>query len=76
MFENSSYPAMTLITGPRESGRTTYAVLVAAELFQRGVPCFHNSSALIGWNIEEYLDADAGLLTLAEKIPEPSTILD
>ena len=75
VFESSIYPAITLITGPRESGRTTYAVLVCAEFFQQGVPCFHNSTALFGWNIEEYLDAYDGLLTLAEKIPEPSTIL-
>ena len=75
MFESGIYPAITLITGPRESGRTTYAVLVSAECFQRGIPCFHNSTALFGWNIEEYLDAYDGLLTLAERIPEPSTIL-
>ena len=75
MFESSIFPAITLITGPRESGRTTYAVLVSAEFFQRGVPCFHNSTALFGWNIEEYLDSHDGLLTLAKRIPEPSTIL-
>ena len=69
------YPPITLVTGPRESGRTTYAVLVCAELFKQGVPCFHNSTALFGWDIEEYADAYDGLLTLAEKTPEPSTIL-
>ena len=69
------YPPITLITGPRESGRTTYAVLTCAELLKRGIPCFHNSTALFGRNIEEYADAYDGLLTLAERIPQPSTIL-
>ena len=75
MFESGIYPAITLITGPRESGRTTYAVPVCSELYKRGMPCFHNSTALLGWSIEEYLDTYAGLLKLAEQIPEPSTIL-
>ena len=75
MFESGMYPPITLITGPRESGRTTYAVLVCAEFFEQGVPCFHNSTALFGRNIEEYADAYDGLLTLAESIPELSTIL-
>ena len=75
MLESSMYPPITLITGPRESGRTTYAVLVCSELFKQGFPCFHNSTGLFGWNIEEYTDAYDGLLTLAESIPEQSTIL-
>ena len=74
-FESSMYPPITLITGPRESGRTTYAVQICAELFKQGVPCFHNSTALFGWNIEECADAYDGLLTLAESIPQRSTIL-
>ena len=75
MSEGRVYPPITLITGSRESGRTTYAVLVCAELFKEGVPCFHNSTALFGRDIKEYADAYDGLLTLAERIPEPSTIL-
>ena len=75
MFQNNMYPAITLITGPRESGRTTYAVLVCLELFKQGVPCFHNSTALFGYDIKEYADASDGLLALAERIPKSSTIL-
>ncbi len=75
MFDSSRHLPITLVTGPRESGRTTYAVLVCGEFFKQGIPCFHNSTALFGWNIEEYLNAYDGLLTLAERIPEPSTIL-
>ena len=75
MSEGRVYPPITLITGSRESGRTTYAVLVCAELFKQGVPCFHNSTALFGRDIEGYADAYDGLLTLAERIPELSTIL-
>ena len=75
MSEGRVHPPITLITGSRESGRTTYAVLVCTELFKQGVPCFHNSTGLFGWNIEEYADAHDGLMTLAERIPEPSTIL-
>ena len=74
-FGNRMYPPRTLVTGPKESGRTTYAVLVCAELWKQGTPCFHNSTALFGWDIEEYANAYDGLLTLAEEIPEPSTIL-
>ena len=74
-FEGNVYPPITLITGPRNSGRTTYAVLICAELFKRGVPCFHNSTASIGWNVEKYVDSYDGLLSLAEQIPEPSTVL-
>ena len=74
-FESSMYPPITLITGPRESGRTTCAVLICADRFKRGVPCFHNSTALIGWDIEEYADSNDGLLTLAERIPEQATVL-
>ena len=75
MSDGKVHPPITLITGPRECGRTTYAVLVCVELFKRGIPCFHNSTGPFGWNIEEYADAHDGLLTLAERIPEPSTVL-
>ena len=69
------YPAITLISGPKESGRTTYAVLICSEFFQMGIPCFHNSTALFGWDIKEHADTHDGLLTLADEIPERSTIL-
>ena len=69
------YPPITLISGPTESGRTTYAVLICSEFFKMGIPCFHNSTALIGPNIEEYADTYAGLLALAQEIPERSTLL-
>ena len=75
MIESSTYPPITLITGTRESGRTTYAVLVCADFYKQGMPCFHNSTAFFGWNIQEYTDAFDGLRTLAEKIPERSIIL-
>ena len=69
------YPSITLVSGPKKSGRTSYAVLVCSELFKMGIPCFHNNTALFGWNIEEYADSYSGLLTLVNEIPEPSTIL-
>ena len=76
MASANAYPPITLITGPRESGRTTYAVLVTSGLFRQGVPCFHNSTALFGWNIEDYLNEEDGLLTLARKMPsEPTTLI-
>ena len=75
MFEDRVYPRVTLVTGPRESGRTTYAVMVCAEQYVLGVRCFHNSTALFGWNIEEFADARDGLVALAEQIPERSSIL-
>ena len=70
------FSPITLITGPRESGRTTYAVLVASGLFREGVPCFHNSTALFGWDIEDYLSEEDGLLTLARKMPSEANDLD
>ena len=76
MSEGRVPPPITLITGPRKSGRTTYAVLISSRLFfKEGIPCFHNGTVLFGRNIEEYADAHDGLLTLAERIPERSTIL-
>ena len=75
MSKAREYPPITLITGSRGSGRTTCAALICTELFKQGTPCFHNSTALLGWDIGEYADAYGGLLTLAERIPEPSTIL-
>ena len=69
------YPPITLITGRRESGRTTYAVLASDKFNERGFPCFHNGTAHFGWNIEEYANAHDGLLTLAERVPEQSLIL-
>ena len=75
VHESSVNPHTVLITGSRESGRTTYAVLVCAELFKKGVPCFHNSTALFGWGVEEYADVYDGLVILAERIPEQSVIL-
>ena len=69
------YPSITLISGPKKSGRTSYAVLVCSELFKMGIPCFHNKTALFGCNIEEYANSYSGLLTLVNEIPEPSTIL-
>lgn len=75
MAEGRMYPPITLITGRRESGRTTYAVLACDEYRKRGFPCFHNGTALFGWNIEEYANARDGLLTLAERVPEHSVIL-
>ena len=75
MVEDRLCPPITLISGPKKSGRTSYAVLVCSEFFKMGIPCFHNSTGLFGWNIEEYADTDDGLLSLAEEIPESSTIL-
>ena len=70
------YPRITLITGPRESGRTTYAILVASGLLRQGISCFHNSTALFGCNIEDYLDEEDGLLTLAREMPSgPATLV-
>ena len=66
---------MTLITGPRESGRTTYATLACLRLYEQGVVCLHNGTALFGRNIEEYADSHEGLLTLAERIPGSCTLL-
>ena len=69
------YPPITLITGPRESGRTTYATLTCLGLYKQGVVCLHNGTLLFGRNIEEYADDHDGLLTLAERIPGSCTIL-
>ena len=69
------YPPITLISGPRESGRTTYATLTCIGLYKQGVVCLHNGTALFGRNIEGYADAHDGLLTLAEGIPGSCTLL-
>ena len=68
-------PPITLITGPRESGRTTYAVLVASQLYRQGVTCFNNGTALIGCNIEAYLGEADGLLKVAQGMPSEATTL-
>ena len=68
-------PPITLITGPRESGRTTYATMTCLGLYAQGVVCLHNGTLLFGRNIEEYADSHDGLQTLAERIPGSCTLL-
>ena len=75
LLERSSCPPIGIVTGPRGSGRTTYAVMVCAERFKQGVPCFHNSTASFGWNTEEYANVQDGLLKLADQVPSGSIIM-
>ena len=69
------HPPIMLVTGPRKSGRTTYAVLLGRNLFVQGLPFYHNGTALIGWFWEDYLNDPDGLLTLARNIPAAAPIL-
>ena len=72
----SQFPPITIITGPRESGRTTYAVLVGSGLFRQGYAFHHNGAAGIGWLYpDDYLKDPEGLLHLAEGVPANAPIL-
>ena len=75
MTTTKTYPPIMLVTGPRKSGRTTYAVLLGRSLFIQGLPFYHNGTALIGWLWEDYLNDPDGLLTLAREIPATAPIL-
>ena len=75
MFDSGMYPPITLITGPRKSGRTTYAALICADFYRQGSVCFHNGTLLFSQKVEEYADTPDGLLKLAESIPGSSVIL-
>ena len=69
------YLPIMLVTGPRNSGRTTYAVLLGRNLFSQGLPFYHNGTALFGWLWDDYLNDPDGLLTLARNIPATAPIL-
>lgn len=75
MTQHNPHPRILTITGQRGSGRTTFAVMVCGEYFKHGFPCFHNGSAFIGWNIEEYTKSEYGLRQLADEVPSGSVIL-
>ena len=69
-------PPITIITGPRESGRTTYAALVGSNLYQQGVAFLHNGTALFGSAYsDDYLKNPEGLLQLAKYVPVNTPIL-
>ena len=72
----SQFPHITIVTGPRKSGRTTYAVLVGSGFFQQGYDFLHNGTALVGWVFpDDYLKDPKGLLRLAKGVPENAPIL-
>ena len=72
----NAYPPITIVTGPRKSGRTTYAVLVGSELYKAGYDVHHNGTALFGWVYgDDYLKNPDGLLTLAQGVPANTPIL-
>ena len=76
MDTTGKYPPITIITGPRKSGRTTYAVLVGSNFFQQGYAFHHNGTALIGWVYpDDYLKNPEGLLHLANGVPANTPIL-
>ena len=75
MTASKPFPPITLITGPRKSGRTTYAVLVGSSLFTQGIPFYHNGTALFGWFWDDYLRDPNGLPTLDRRIPPNLPIL-
>ena len=76
MVGSNQFPPITIITGPRESGRTTYAVMVGSGLFRQGYAFHHNGTALIGWVYpDDYLKNPEGLLRLAQGVPENTPIL-
>ena len=67
---------VTLVTGPRKSGRTTYASLVFRDLRRRGYDYFHNGTLLfVGESVGGYLDDPRGLFKLARDVPANSPIL-
>ena len=69
-------PPITIITGPRESGRTTYAALVGSNLYQQGFAFLHNGTALFGSAYsDDYLKNPEGLLQLAKYVPANTPIL-
>ncbi len=53
MDGKGSHPQITIVTGQRKSGRTTYAVLVGSDLSRRGYTFYHNGTALIGYVYSE-----------------------
>ena len=76
MDTNGLRVPITLVTGPRESGRTTYASLVFNDLRRRGYDCFHNGTLLFGGEYHGgYLDMSNGLLKLAQDASPNSPIL-
>ena len=67
---------ITIVVGPRESGRTTYASLVFSGLRRRGYDCFHNGTLQFGGEYDGgYLDGPNGLLELVQDAPPNSPIL-
>ena len=67
---------ITIVTGPRKSGRTTYAILVLSSQYQQGYDCFHNGTALFGMKyFDDYLNKPHGLLDLAKAVPANTAIL-
>ena len=67
---------ITIVTGPRKSGRTTYAILVLSSLYQQGYDCLHNGTALFGMKyFDDYLNNPHGLLDLAKAVPTNTVIL-
>ena len=76
MDSTGQYPPITLITGPRKGGRTTYAVLIGSNFYQHGYDFIHNGTALIGRKFsDDYLKAPEGLLLLANSVPANTPIL-
>ena len=72
----SQIPPITIITGPRKSGRTTYAVLLGSNFFQQGYAFLHNGTALFGWALsDDYLKDQKGLLRLAKDVSANTPIL-
>lgn len=75
MIERTLAPPIMIVTGPRDSGRTTFAVMVCAEHFKHGLHLFHNGTACIGLNREEYANTKHGLQQLAEEVLDGSIVL-
>ena len=67
---------ITIVVGPRKSGRTTYASLVFNDFRRRGYDYFHNGTLQFGGEYDGgYLDEPNGLLKLAQDAPPNSPIL-
>ena len=48
------YPLITLVTGPRTSGRTTFAVLLGADSYMAGFDFWHNGTATFSSTLKNF----------------------
>ena len=65
-----------LVTGLRESGRTTFSVLIAADSYSGGHAFWHNSTATFGVRYEDcFLNSRDGLLALTRYLPVNALVL-